>query len=61
MDIDLKLKELRVKLRENSKIIMDDVVKRHLPKTSVKEKSKIEICVFCADANNLTTEHVLPK
>lgn len=61
MDIDLKLKELRVKLRQNSKKIMDDVVKRHLPKISLKEKSKIEICVFCANTNNLTKEHVLPK
>jgi hypothetical protein len=40
---------------------MDDVVKRHLPKISPKEKSKTEICVFCADVNNLTKEHVLPK
>lgn len=61
MNIYLKLKELRVELRQNSKKIMDDVLKRHIPKISSKEKSKIEICVFCANTQNLTKEHVLPK
>ncbi|GEC80243.1 hypothetical protein [Flavobacterium aquatile] len=61
MEIDIKLKNLRVKLRQNSKEIMDDVLKRHVPRISSKDKSKKEICVFCASKDNLTKEHVLPK
>jgi len=61
MEIDIKLRNLRVKLRQNSKEIMDDVLKRHVPKISSKEKPKKEICVFCANEDNLTKEHVLPK
>jgi len=61
MDIDIKLKNLRVKLRQNSKEIMNDVVVRHVPRISSKNKSKKEICVFCANQDNLTKEHVLPK
>ena len=61
MDIDVKLKNLRVKLRQNSKEIMNDVIVRHVPKISSNDKSKKEICVFCANQDNLTKEHVLPK
>lgn len=61
MDINIKLKKLRVKLRENSKKIMDDVLERHVPNISLKEKSKKEICIFCANETGLTKEHVLPK
>jgi len=61
MNIDIKLRGLRVKLRKNSKEIMEDVLNRHLPKLSMTDKPKKEICVFCADQNNLTKEHVLPK
>jgi len=61
MDIDIKLRNLRVKLRRNSKEIMDEVLERHVPKISLKDKSKKEICVFCANQNNLTKEHVLPR
>lgn len=61
MDINIKLKKLRVKLRQNSKKIMDDVLERHVPNISLKEKSKKEICVFCANETGLTKEHVLPK
>jgi len=61
MDIDIKLRNLRVKLRQNSKEIIDDVLERHIPKISLKDKSKKEICVFCANQNNLTKEHVLPR
>lgn len=61
MDIDIKLKNLRVKLRQNSKEIISDVLVRHVPKISLKDKSKKEICIFCANPDNLTKEHVLPK
>ncbi|MFV8344435.1 hypothetical protein [Flavobacterium sp. XS2P39] len=61
MNIDVKLRNLRVKLRQNSKEIMDDVIQRHVPKISSKDKSKIEICVFCTNQTNLTKEHVLPR
>jgi hypothetical protein len=61
MDIDIKLKNLRVKLRQNSKEIINDVLVRHVPRISSKDKSKKEICVFCANQDNLTKEHVLPK
>ena len=61
MNIKIKFRNLRVKLRQNSKRIMDDVLQRHVPNISLKEKSKKEICVFCASETNLTKEHVLPK
>lgn len=61
MDVNIKLKNLRVKLRQNSKEIMKDVLQRHVPNISLKDKSKKEICVFCASDANLTKEHVLPK
>lgn len=61
MDINIKLKKLRVKLRQNSKRIMDDILQRHVPNINLKDKSKKEICVFCASETNLTKEHVLPK
>jgi len=61
MDIEIKLKSLRVKLRQNSKAIMNDVVVRHVPRISSKNKLKKEICVFCANQDNLSKEHVLPK
>ena len=61
MEIDIKLRNLRVKLRQNSKEIMNDVLERHVPNISSKEKPKREICVFCANPNHLTKEHILPK
>lgn len=61
MDIDIKLKNLRVKLRKSSKEIINDVLVKQIPRISSKDKSKKEICVFCANQNNLTKEHVLPK
>lgn len=61
MEIGIKLRNLRVKLRQNSKEIMDDVLERHVPRISSKDKSKKEICAFCANKDNLTKEHVLPK
>jgi hypothetical protein len=61
MEIEYKLKNLRVKVRQNSKKIMDDVLERNVPKKSLKNKPKTEICVFCSSANNITKEHVLPK
>jgi hypothetical protein len=59
--IDIKLRDLRVKLRKNSKEIIADVLERYVPRVSSKDKSKKEICVFCANQDNLTREHVLPK
>ena len=61
MNINIKLKNLRIKLRQNSKEIMDDVQEIHVPRISLKDKSKKEICAFCANQDNLTKEHVLPK
>lgn len=61
MNINIKLRMLRVKLRQKSNEIMDDVLERHVPNISFKDKSKKEICVFCASENNLTKEHVLPR
>jgi hypothetical protein len=40
---------------------MDDVLTRHIHRINAKEKSKKEICIFCASKKNLTKEHVLPK
>lgn len=61
MEINIKLKNIRVKLRQKSKEIIDDVLERHVPRISSKNKSKKEICIFCASKDNLTKEHVLPK
>lgn len=61
MEIDIKLKILRVQLRQKSKEIIDDVLNRHVSRINDKNKSKEEICVFCANKHNLTKEHVLPK
>lgn len=61
MNVNDNFKCLRVKLRQNSKMVMDDVLTRHIPRINSKEKSKKEICIFCASAKNLTKEHVLPK
>jgi len=61
MNINLKFTELRVKLRKNSKVIMGDVVNRHVPNISLVEKSDREICVFCSSPENLTKEHVIPQ
>lgn len=60
MNIDFEMKIVGVKIRQSSKKIMDDVVERHVPNTSSKDKSKIEICIFCVTKGNLTKEHVLP-
>lgn len=46
MDINIKLKKLRVELRQNSKKIMDDVLQRHVPNISLKEKSKKKFVYF---------------
>jgi hypothetical protein len=61
MDVNKRFRILRVKLRKNSKAIMNDVLKRHVPILSLKDKPKTEICVFCASKDNLTKEHILPK
>jgi hypothetical protein len=61
MDVSYSFKCLRVKLRQNSKMVMEDVLTRHIPKISAKDKSKKEICIFCASAKDITREHVLPK
>jgi hypothetical protein len=61
MSIDLIMRTLRVKIRHSSKKIMDDIIARHVPNVSSKNKSKIEVCVFCGTQNNLTKEHVLPR
>jgi hypothetical protein len=61
MEIDSKFRNLRVKIRKNAKSIMADVLLRHVQKLSEKEKSKIEICIFCSSHDNITKEHVLPK
>lgn len=61
MDIDLIMRTFRVKTRQNSKKIMDDVIVRHVPNLNSKYKSKIEICVFCGTRDSLTKEHVLPR
>ncbi len=61
MNVSDNFKCLRVKLRKNSKMVMEDVLTRHIPKISAKDKVKKEICIFCASAEGITREHVLPK
>lgn len=61
MEIDEKLKNLRVQLRRNSKKIIDDVVNRNVLGSQSKTKFEKEICAFCANTSNLTKEHVIPR
>jgi hypothetical protein len=61
MNINDNFKCLRVKLRQNSKVVMADILTRHLPRINAKDKSKKEICIFCASTENITREHVFPK
>jgi len=61
MNVNDNFKCLRVKLRQNSNVVMEDILTRHLPRISAKDKSNKEICIFCASPENITREHVLPK
>lgn len=61
MEIDVKLKNLRVHLRRNSKNIIDDVINRNVSRNQGNIKFEKEICAFCATTSNLTKEHVIPR
>ena len=61
MEIDNNLKILRVKLRCNSKKIIEDIINRNVLLNDKDKKLNDEICLFCASLNDLTKEHVLPK
>lgn len=61
MEIDVKLKNLRVQLRHNSKNIIDNVINRNVSRSRDNIKFEKEICVFCATTLNLTKEHVIPR
>lgn len=56
--IDQKIKDLRVNLRHNAELIVDDVFQRHAIANSYKTD---EICVFCNSKNNITDEHIIPR
>jgi hypothetical protein len=60
MEIEIKLKNLRVQLRHNSKNIVDGVLNRNVSKSEGNFELK-EICSFCATTSNLTKEHVIPR
>lgn len=53
----LKTKTLRVKIRNNRKCIIENLVKR-IVSSNVELQ---EICMFCGSHNELTKEHVLPR
>lgn len=61
MEIDVKIKNLRVHLRRNSKNIIDDVINRYVSRNQDNIKFEKEICAFCATTSNLTKEHVIPR
>ena len=55
----LKTKILRIKLRNNTKSIIKNLVESHISRNE-KVIAFPEICMFCSSSNNLTKEHVLP-
>lgn len=61
MEIDVKLKKIRIQLRRNSKDIIDDVINRNVSRSQNNFKLQKEICAFCATTSNLTKEHVIPR
>jgi hypothetical protein len=58
LEIERKFTRIRVGLRKEGLDICDDVFRRFLPSTIVKNP---EICVFCNSTAKNTKEHVLPK
>ena len=60
MSIDSKLTTLRVRMRENSKLIIDNINKTYIVRNPQKTEKKL-FCSFCGSLNNITKEHVLPK
>ncbi|EPW6542199.1 hypothetical protein ACWOJ8_002932 [Vibrio vulnificus] len=51
MSIQLKLIQLRKKIRVNKKKVIDAIIADHLSK----------ICIFCSSQEQLTREHVIPQ
>jgi hypothetical protein len=61
MIIDSKLTALRVKARQNSKVIIDHLIKSHIARGVKKLHVEKEICIFCSSSKLLTREHVIPR
>lgn len=63
MHIDSKLKLLRVRVRQESKAIIDFIIKTQVSRNpeNIESKEEKEICIFCNATENLTKEHVIPK
>lgn len=59
MNIEYKLKQLRVNLRKKSKKIMEHIIQVYINRWI--KISNNEICVFCCSEKDLTKEHILPK
>src|SRR5437868_13341607 len=60
MEIDSRLKSLRITIRLEAKNILTHLFENHISRNNLKAKSK-ELCVFCGSSKNITKEHVLPK
>lgn len=59
--IDSKLTSLRIKTRQNAKVIIDYLIESHIIRGVEKPNAEKEICVFCSSTKSLTREHVIPK
>ena len=60
MEKPLKSELLRTTLRNNSKVIVDNIIENHIQRNK-KVFSPVKICMFCGSTNEITKEHVLPR
>jgi hypothetical protein len=61
MTIDAKLTTFRVRMRQNSKAIVEHLIKSHIVRGIKKSQDENEICVFCNSIKAITREHVIPR
>jgi len=60
MEIENKLKSIRIAARQNSRIIINHIVKANISR--IKNSSPIQdLCMFCGSTSDLTKEHVVPR
>jgi hypothetical protein len=62
MEIDTKLKFLRVSARNNSTTIIEHVIQTNISRLPIKQENKInDMCMFCGSTHEITKEHVIPR
>ena len=60
MEKPLKSELLRTTLRNNSKVIVGNIIENYIQRNK-KVLSPVKICMFCGSTNEITKEHVLPR